>query len=157
MNSGQVEALWLPDVQPGIHQLPEVSETTAAMRVAADANPGLRFCVELGAYASLGYWGASTGGPAAARASLAIAAPLIAIIVWSLLLAPKARWHLTEPAALVLGLSIITAAAIAVASTGPIILSTIFGVVAAGSALLLRSCRQRLEEGTGGVKGEQTR
>jgi len=157
MNSGQIETLSRPDVQRGIHELPGLAETSAAMRVAADANLGLRLCVELGAYASLGYWGTSTGGSTTARTSLAIAAPLIAIIMWSLLLAPKAKWHLSEPAALVLELSIFATAAIALASSGPIILATVFGVVAAGNTLLLRFFRRGRQEATGGVKGEQTR
>jgi hypothetical protein len=107
-------------------------------RVATGANLGLRFLVELGAYASLAYWGASTGGSMAERTSAAVGAPALALIVWSMLLAPKARWHLGEPAALVLELVIFTAATVALIASGPVVLGTAFGVVALANTLLVR-------------------
>jgi hypothetical protein len=110
-------------------------------RPLAGANLGLRFLVELGAYASLAYWGASTGTSMAGRTSLAVAAPLLAVMVWSLLLAPKARWHVGEPAALVLELVIFATATVALIASGPVVLGTVFGVVALGNTLLVRFLR----------------
>jgi hypothetical protein len=49
--------------------------------VGATATATVRFLLELGAYASLGYWGASTRGAVALRAALAVLAPLAAILV----------------------------------------------------------------------------
>jgi hypothetical protein len=110
-------------------------------RTVAGANLALRFLVELGAYAALGYWGASTGGSMVERTTWAVAAPLLALTVWSLTLAPKSRWHLGEPAALGLELVIFTAAAVALIASGPVVLGTVFGFVALANTLLVRFLR----------------
>jgi hypothetical protein len=123
-------------------------------RLAEGTNLGVRFLVELGAYASLGYWGAAGGGPTAERTTVAVAAPLIAIVVWSLLLAPKARWRLADPTAFALELSIFALAAVALASAGPRGLALAFGVVAADNTVLIRWAGHRPRaEGAGMVGG----
>jgi Protein of unknown function (DUF2568) len=99
---------------------------------------GLRFVVELGAYAALGYWGAAGAGSMTHRVSSAVLAPLAAIVVWSLLLAPKARWHLGEPAALLLEVVVFATAALALAWRGPVVIAVVLGVGALSDALLLR-------------------
>jgi hypothetical protein len=111
---------------------------SAGLAVAAGANLGLRFLVELGAYASLGYGGASVPGPTAVRVLSAAVAPLIAVIVWSLFLAPKAPRPLGEPAAIALELVIFGAAAIALARSGSALLAGVFGAVAVFNMTLVR-------------------
>jgi hypothetical protein len=128
-----------------------------SVRAAEGANLGVRFVAELGAYAALGYWGASTGSSTAGRASLAVIAPLTAMVVWSLLLAPKARWHLAEPAALVLELLIFAFAAVALASAGPITVAVVFGVVAAGNTTAVRIFGRHRHAVAVGIVGGATR
>jgi hypothetical protein len=116
-------------------------DPVAGMGIAPGTNLGLRFFVELGAYAALAYRGAGGRGSMAQRTALAVAAPLLAVTVWTLLLAPKARWHLSEPAALVLELVIFTVATIALIASRSVVLGTVFGVVALANTFLVRILR----------------
>jgi len=54
------------------------------------ANLALRFLLELCAMAALGYWGFKTGKSPVAKIGLGIGAPLLAAIVWGMLVAPRA-------------------------------------------------------------------
>ena len=54
------------------------------------ANLALRFLLELCALAALGYWGFKTGASPVAKIGLGIGAPLLAAIVWGMLVAPRA-------------------------------------------------------------------
>ncbi len=84
----------------------------------AAVNLGVRFCIELATFASLGYWGASFNGSIALRALLAVAAPSAGIMAWSFLLAPRAPRRLTGLAALTVELSIFATASWALVSSG---------------------------------------
>jgi Protein of unknown function (DUF2568) len=107
------------------------------------ANLVLRFIVEMTAYAALGYWGAANHSPLIIRVALAIFTPLAAMVLWSLLLAPKARWRLKDPMALVSELAIFTGAAIALGVSGSGWLSEVFIVVAVVNTLLVRVFERR--------------
>jgi len=102
------------------------------------ANMVLRFIVELTAYAALGYWGAANHSPLIVRVALAIFTPLAAMVLWSLLLAPKARWRLGDPMAIVSELAVFTGAAVALGVSGSVRLSEVFIVVAVVNTLLVR-------------------
>jgi hypothetical protein len=54
----------------------------------------LQFLLELAALAALGYWGSTTGSGTFAHVALAIAAPLLAAVVWGMFGSPKAPFHL---------------------------------------------------------------
>ena len=100
--------------------------------VGATATATVRVLVELGAYTSLGYWGASVRGAVALRAALAVLAPLAAILVWALYLSPRASRRLRDPAALVSELAIFgAAAAAAVGLSSTTALAAAFAVAAA--------------------------
>jgi hypothetical protein len=99
--------------------------------VGATATATVRVLVELGAYTSLGYWGASVRGAVALRAALAVLAPLAAILVWALYLSPRASRRLRDPAALVSELAIFGAAAAAVGLSSTTALAAAFAVAAA--------------------------
>jgi hypothetical protein len=66
------------------------------MEVVKSANLVLRFVLELGALASLAYWGATTRLQLAGRILLAIGVPLVAAVVWGLILAPNAPLHVGQ-------------------------------------------------------------
>ena len=57
----------------------------------------LAFLLELAALAAFVYWGVATGQGAAAKIALGVGAPLVAIAVWSLFGAPRAKWRLRGP------------------------------------------------------------
>jgi hypothetical protein len=103
----------------------------------------LRFIVEMTAYAALGYWGAVNHSPLIVRVTLAIVTPLAAMALWSLLLAPKARWRLRDPMALVSELAVFTGAAVALGVSGPEWLSEVFIAVAVVNTFLVRVFERR--------------
>jgi hypothetical protein len=102
------------------------------------ANLALRLVVEMAAYAALGYWGASNPSPVIVRVALAALTPLAAMVLWSLLLAPKARRRLRDPLAIVLELAVVVGAAAALTVSGPVWLSQVLIAVAVVNTLLVR-------------------
>ncbi|WP_392672229.1 YrdB family protein [Streptomyces sp. LN785] len=72
------------------------------------ANELLAFAVELAALGCLSWWGFTTGDGVAARWLLGIGAPAVAIVLWGLFAAPRARirlplWGVLLVKAVVLG------------------------------------------------------
>jgi hypothetical protein len=102
------------------------------------ANLGLRFMVEMAAYAALGYWGASNSSPLIVRVALAALTPLAAMVLWSRLLAPNARWRLRGPSAIASELAVFAGAAVAIGVAGPVWLSEAFIAVAVINTILVR-------------------
>jgi Protein of unknown function (DUF2568) len=137
-----------------VHHIPASDEASIARRLAIVANLGVRFVVEMAAYAALAYWGVSTGAPPAGRVALAIVAPVSALIVWWMFLAPKAQWHADEPFALVLELAVFAAAAVGLAVSGSAVLGSLLGVVAAGNACVLRVLQRGPVHGVGATGGK---
>ncbi|MFE9329038.1 YrdB family protein [Streptomyces sp. NPDC006925] len=64
------------------------------------ANEVLAFLLELAALGCLSWWGFTVGGHAALRVLLGIGAPLVAVVLWALFAAPKARLRPRLPAVL---------------------------------------------------------
>jgi Protein of unknown function (DUF2568) len=93
---------------------------------------------ELGLVAVLAWAGARASLPLAGRIVLAVAAPVLAMIIWGLWLAPRARRRLRDPLRLTVELVLFAVAAAALAVTGPVVAALVFAVIAIGVALLLR-------------------
>jgi uncharacterized protein DUF2568 len=110
----------------------------------AGASPGqsvlltVRFLTELALVAVLAWAGAGASLPLAGRIVLAVAAPVLAMIIWGLWLAPRARRRLRDPLRLTVELVLFAVAAAALAVTGPVVAALVFAVIAIGVALLLR-------------------
>lgn len=64
------------------------------LMVIKNANLALAFLLELGVLVALGYWGFHTGTGTIAKIVLGIGAPLVAVVVWGLLGAPRSAWQL---------------------------------------------------------------
>ncbi len=124
-------------------------------RTVAAVNLGLRFCVELATFASLGYWGASINASVALRTLLAVAAPLVAIVAWSRLLAPRAPRRLAGVAALVVELSIFASAALALVSSGLGTVGLLYASLAVVNAILTRSFGQYAPPASAPAKGNR--
>jgi len=105
-------------------------------------NLALAFLLELCILAALGYWGWHTGSGTVARVALGIGLPLLAAVVWGMLLAPKAAFPLPLPAHLALKVAIFALAALALAAAGRPALAWVFAVIVALNLALLYVWRQ---------------
>jgi hypothetical protein len=81
-------------------------------------NLALRFLLELGALAALGYWGTHVGTGFVARLGLALAAPLAAAAAWGAVVSPKARLRAAAPTRLAVEVAVFAAGAWALAAAG---------------------------------------
>ena len=99
------------------------------MEALKSANVVLRFLLELCALAALAYWGATAKVQLAGRIALAIGIPLIAAVVWALIVAPRAPVDLGSGARLAVELLVFAAAIAALASRHQIVLAVILAVV----------------------------
>jgi hypothetical protein len=99
-------------------------------------NDVLRFLLELGALAALGYWGFTTGSGATAWA-LGLGAPLAAIAFWGLFVAPKARFPTSMTGRVALGLVVFALATAALAAAGATVVAIAFGALAVLNAVVM--------------------
>jgi hypothetical protein len=105
-------------------------------KVLEGANLAVRFLVlELGALAIAAYWGYTTGD-GVLRWVLAIGAPLLVAAAWGVFVSPKAKVDLPRPARFAIELTILGAAAAALASTGQATLAIAFAALAIVSGSL---------------------
>lgn len=99
-------------------------------------NELVRFVLEVGALAALGWWGWRAGAPGWPRWALAIGAPSLAALAWGLFAAPRSVYDL--PAARVaVQLAVLAAAVAALVALGRPALGVAFVVVALANAALL--------------------
>lgn len=99
------------------------------LKMIANANAALAFCLELGVLAALCYWGIHTGKGVIAKIGLGVGAPVLAIVVWSLFGAPSAMWHLHEPWFFFLQVVFFGSAAVALFTAGQRTLGVWFGLI----------------------------
>lgn len=92
---------------------------------------GLKFIVELAAFAAFAYWGAGVS------LVLAIAAPAVAIALWGSFAAPRARHRLGRAARIPFELTVFAAAVVALFAAGAPVAAVVLAALAATSAALL--------------------
>ena len=98
----------------------------------------LRFLLEVAGVAALVWWGIKVGTDDISRAGLAILAGVGFIIIWALIVAPKARNPLSPTTRWLIGTVLLMLAAVALWTVGPQELAILFAVlVAIDTALLL--------------------
>jgi len=102
------------------------------------ANLGLRFLLELAMLAGLAVGGWAIGG-----LLLAIAAPLVAIVLWALFVAPKASRRLTDPGKVALEIVLFAAGAAGYLAAGAPFVAVVFGVLVVVNLGLLFAWDQR--------------
>lgn len=100
------------------------------------ANLTVSFLVEVAGLAAFGVWGAQAVAPVAGRWALAIAAPLLAAVVWWLFCAPKATVALPGPAVGVIKLVVLAAAVVGLVLAHHPRWAIVLAAVALASALL---------------------
>ena len=98
----------------------------------------VRFLVELATLAVLAVAGASAGAAPGWRIALAIGGPVLLGVVWGLVMAPRARRRLSDPARLIVEIILFLLAAAALGLAGDVVAAAIYAVIAVGAALLSR-------------------
>jgi hypothetical protein len=112
------------------------------MPVLRGANLAVRFLLEVGALAALGYWGFQTDLGPIARIGLGIGAPLLAAAAWGLFVSPKARIDASRPVRLFVELAVFGAAVAALYATGHRNLALALGAVYAVNRVLVVAWEQ---------------
>lgn len=105
------------------------------------ANLGLRFLLELCAFAALAYGGWRMPGPTWSRVLLAIVFPLVAALIWARWVAPKASHPIPDPQRLVPEWIVFGGATVALILTGHPILGAVLAVLAALNRWALHALR----------------
>ncbi|HJZ49798.1 MAG TPA: YrdB family protein [Roseiflexaceae bacterium] len=101
------------------------------------ANLALRFLLELCALAALGYWGFQTGQTLTLKIVLAIAAPLVAAVVWGMFIAPRAAVPVPVWLWLLLQAAVFGCAAAGLVVTGHSTLAGVFLLIVLLNGILL--------------------
>jgi len=93
------------------------------------ANEVLAFLLELAALACLGWWGYSVGHNAVVRTLLAAGTPLLAIVLWALFAAPKAKFRPGLPLVLLVKAMVLGGGAAALYGVGRPVMALVMAVV----------------------------
>jgi hypothetical protein len=106
------------------------------MEILRAGNLAIRFLLELGALASLAYWGATTATGRPAQLALAITLPVAVAVLWGLFISPKARVSTGPVGRAVLGLLVFLLATTALWSRGRSVMAITYGALAVVSSVL---------------------
>jgi hypothetical protein len=107
-------------------------------------NEGLAFLLELVMLAGLAWWGSQAVGGLAGRIALAVLTPALAVVIWGLFAAPRARIQLPAAGVLAVKAVVLGGAAVAVYATGWHAAAIAFAVVAAVNTTVAAFDRQAL-------------
>jgi hypothetical protein len=105
------------------------------------ANLVLKFLLELAAIAAFAYWG-TTVGHGAVSVIVAIAAPVLAIVVWGAFAAPRSERRLPPARRIPLELAVFALAVAALGAAGAPLAAAILGVLVAINSVLLTVFQQ---------------
>jgi len=97
----------------------------------------LRFLLELGGVAALAWWGIQTGTDEVSRALLAIGAAGLLIVIWGVVVAPKARNRLAPRVRWLIGSGLLLAAAVALWVAGSPVAATVFAILIVVDTIIL--------------------
>lgn len=99
----------------------------------------LAFGCELAMLVVLGIagWGLGSGG--LIGIAFVIFYPAVAVLIWSVWMAPRSARRLTDPARLIVQLVLFAATAVLSAAAGHVILGVVFAVIAAGTFIATRT------------------
>lgn len=93
-------------------------------------NEGLAFVLELAALAAPAWWGFTAGGNAAVHILLGIGTPAVAIVLWGMFAAPRARFEIALPLVLLVKAAVFGSGALALYGVGHSALAVAFAAVA---------------------------
>ena len=102
------------------------------------ANLALRFALELFGIGALAYWGFNSANSVVPPVVLGLGAALALIVVWSLVVAPKAKNRLPQRHRTLIGTALLLGTAVALGAAGQPGVALVFaGVVVANQAMLI--------------------
>jgi Protein of unknown function (DUF2568) len=107
------------------------------------ANEVLAFFIELAALVCLSWWGFAAGGSTAARWLLGLGTPAVAIVLWALFAAPRARVRLPLWGVLLVKAVVLGGGAYAVYRVGHPVAAAVAGVMVVVNTGLVESFRHR--------------
>lgn len=107
------------------------------MAIIKSSNLLVRFLLELGMLAAIGYWGFRTGSGAAMKVILGIGLPLLIAIVWGLFLSPKAAHPLKGISRELLELALFGSGAVALFASNLPVLGWVYTVLLILNKILL--------------------
>ncbi|MER5545180.1 YrdB family protein [Streptomyces sp. NPDC001118] len=107
------------------------------------ANEFLAFVIELAALACLSWWGFGAGGNLALHVLLGVGTPLLAIVLWSLFAAPRARLRPALPLVLVVKAVVLGGGAAALYAVGHPVGAVVMAVVVVVNTALAETFRRR--------------
>jgi hypothetical protein len=112
------------------------------VELVASSNLALRFVLELGALAALGYAGFHTDRGMLLRALVGVGAPLLAGLLWSLFVAPAAQTRLPDPWRLIPECTVLGSAAASLVLAGHPTLGGAFAAMTVANSVLDRGLGQ---------------
>ena len=112
-------------------------------RTMRNLNLGFRFILEMAVLVGLFLWGFSLSDQLVVQLVLGLGAALLAMVVWGLFVAPKAKRRLPDPARLVVELAVFGAAVLAYVSSGNLFVGILLGTAAVISLALMFYWDQR--------------
>jgi hypothetical protein len=124
-------------------------ELKGAMGVAAV----LRFLLELAGIAALAVWGIRTGSDDVSSAVLALGAAGLLIVLWAIIVAPKARNPLTPHVRWLIGSGLLLVAAAALWSVGLSIAAVLFAVLNVVDTIAMLTLDRAASSGSGSGSG----
>ncbi|WP_242883031.1 YrdB family protein [Actinomadura litoris] len=108
-------------------------------------NEGAAFVLEVVAIGALAWWGFTAGDGALVHAVLGLGAPALAIVLWGLFAAPKARFRVPLPFVLLVKAVVFGAGALALYGVGRHALGPAFAVIALVNTALATLDRRTLQ------------
>jgi hypothetical protein len=106
-------------------------------------NLGFRFILEMVALVALFLFGISLSDQLLIQILLGLGVPLLAVMVWGLFVAPKAKRRLPDPARLTVELSVFGAGVLAFVLTGSFFLGMLLGTAVIINVVLMFYWDQR--------------
>ncbi|MFG2624036.1 YrdB family protein [Streptomyces sp. NPDC048473] len=107
------------------------------------ANEVVAFVVELAALGALGRWGFTTGDGAAAQLLLGLGTPAVAIALWGMFAAPRARFRPPLVGVLLVKAVVLGGGVYAVHAVGHPVTAVLFGAVVVVNTALAETFRRR--------------
>jgi hypothetical protein len=112
------------------------------VELVASSNLALRFVLELGALAALGYAGFQTDRGMLLRVLVGVGAPVVAGVLWSLFVAPAAQTRLPDPWRVIPEFTVFGSAAAGLALAGHPTLGGAFATMTIVNSVLDRALGQ---------------